>query len=96
MLDRKVSDILQQYFVDKPVKKVQVFGSYSRNQANERSDIDLVLTMEHPVGLVRLAGYKLDLEMLLQKKVDLATLPALSPDFQRLIQEDLRTVYERN
>ena len=49
-------EIIRRYFHDKPVKKVQVFGSLSRNENNEHSDVDLLVTMQHPVGLLTLAG----------------------------------------
>ena len=86
---------IKQYFSDKPVKRVQLFGSFSRNETNENSDIDLISIMDHPIGLLKLAGYKPDLEYLLEKKEDLATEPSISPDFFEIIQKDLKTVYER-
>ncbi len=52
--------------------------------------------MQYPVGLIKLAGYKLELEKLLNKKVDLATEPSVSDTFKRIIEEDLTTIYERN
>lgn len=89
------SEIIKQYFSDKPVKRVQVFGSYARDEANEKSDIDLIIAMDYPIGLFKLAGYKIDLESLLNTKVDLATEPSISPEFYKIIQKDLKTVYER-
>jgi len=96
MVQSEAYKIIKDYFLNKPVKKVQVFGSYARNQAKASSDIDLILTLEHPVGLISLAGYMLDLESLLKKKVDLSTEPAISPEFLEIIQEDLKVVYERD
>jgi len=95
MADARAYQVIKQYFSDKPVKRVQVFGSFARNEANEKSDIDLIITMDYPVGLLKLAGYKIDLEFLLNSKVDLATEPSISPDFREIIQKDLKTVYER-
>ncbi|MEJ7683817.1 MAG: nucleotidyltransferase domain-containing protein [Segetibacter sp.] len=95
MIDSKVYKVIEQYFLDKPVKKVQVFGSFARNEANEKSGIDLIITMDYPIGLLKLAGYKIDLEDILHKKVDFATEPSISADFREIIQRDLKTVYER-
>lgn len=91
----KAYQIIKQYFSDKPVKRVQLFGSFARNEANEKSDIDLIIAMDYPIGLFKLAGYKIDLESLLHTNVDLATEPSVSPDFYNIIQKDLKTVYER-
>ncbi len=95
MIDAQAYQDIKQYFSEKPVKKVQVFGSFARNEANEKSDIDLIITMDYSIGLFKLAKYKFDLESLLHKKVDLATEPSISPDFYEIIQKDLKTVYER-
>ena len=96
MVQNEAFKIIKDYFADKPVKRVQVFGSYARNQARTSSDIDLIVTMDHPVGLISLARYMLDLETLLKKKVDLSTEAAISPEFYRIIQGDLKIVYERD
>lgn len=81
MVEATTYKVIKEYFSDKPVKMVQVFGSFARNEAIEISDIDLIISVDHPVGLLKLAGYKLDLESLLNKKIDLATEPSISPDF---------------
>lgn len=41
------------YFKDKPVKKVYLFGSYARGEADEESDVDLLVDLDtsKPVGL---------------------------------------------
>lgn len=44
MASSKAYQVIKRYFSDKPVKKVQVFGSFARNEANEKSDIDLIIT----------------------------------------------------
>ncbi len=54
-------------------RNVRVFGSVARHEANEQSDVDLLVdTAEHtspwfPVGLIQ------DLEELLGRKVDVVT-----------------------
>ncbi len=57
---------------------LRVFGSVARGEANEQSDIDLLVDY----SLDRItpwfpAGLKLELEKLLGRKVDIATEPAL-------------------
>ena len=54
------------------VKRIGLFGSYAKGQANETSDVDLVVEFQRPIGLrfISLAKY---LEHILGKKVDLLT-----------------------
>jgi predicted nucleotidyltransferase len=39
----QIQKVVADYFKDKPVKKVYLFGSYARGEANENSDVDLLL-----------------------------------------------------
>lgn len=54
------------------VKRMGVFGSYARAQADAKSDVDLVVEFERPIGFrfFDLIDY---LEQLLGRKVDLLT-----------------------
>lgn len=38
--------VIRQYFQEKPVKRVFLFGSYSRGEEDEKSDIDLLVTYD--------------------------------------------------
>lgn len=87
--------IIKDYFEDKPVKKIQVFGSFARNEQKDGSDIDILLDMEHPVGLFTLSGYLIDLEEKLGLKVDLGTDKSLSEYVRPYVEEELETVYEK-
>ncbi len=84
---------LQTYFADKPVKKVFVFGSFARNEETNSSDIDLIINPSHPVGLFALGKYMADLEEITSRKIDIATLKSITPEFMALIQKDLKEVY---
>lgn len=84
---------LQSYFADKPVKKVFVFGSFARNEDKDSSDIDLIISLSHPVGLFVLGKYVADLEEITNRKIDIATQNSITPDFLKLIQKDLKEVY---
>jgi predicted nucleotidyltransferase len=87
--------IIKDYFKDKPVKKIQVFGSFARDEQTEDSDIDILLEMEHPVGLIAFSGYINDLEDRLGIKVDLGTTNGISPYVEPIIEKDLQLVYEK-
>ncbi len=84
---------IQKYFSDKPVKKVFVFGSLSRDEYDNSSDIDLIILPSHPVGLFTLGRYISDLEEITKRKIDLATQNGVSSEFLKIIQNDLTEVY---
>jgi uncharacterized protein len=50
---------------------VRIFGSVARGEADEKSDIDLLVDMEPIRSLLDLAGLLVDLEELLGCKVDI-------------------------
>jgi len=58
---------------------VRVFGSLSRGEGNESSDLDLLVTLEKGRSLLDLVGLKQDLEDLINRPVDVVTERALSP-----------------
>ena len=81
--------------MDKPVKKIQVFGSFARNEETEGSDIDVLIETEHPVGLMALSRYRIELEDLTGLEVDLGTSDGVSKHARSYIEEDLETLYEK-
>ncbi len=54
------------------VKRIGLFGSYSKGAQREDSDVDLIVEFEKPIGLkfVELADY---IESILGRKVDILT-----------------------
>ena len=52
---------------------VRIFGSVARGEADEQSDIDLLVNMEPGRSLLDLCGLLIDLEELLDCKVDVVT-----------------------
>lgn len=54
-------------------RNVRIFGSVARGEADEASDIDLLVDMEPGRSLLDLAGLLSDLRDLLGRKVDVVT-----------------------
>ena len=98
MLNYDIIEKIQQYFSTKPVEKVYLFGSYSRSDQNEESDIDLLLKFntDSNIGLIQFSRMKIDIENILNHKVDLLTEDAISPYIKPYIQNDLIKIYEKS
>lgn len=60
------------------VKSIAVFGSVARDEAGPKSDVDLLVEFDRPIGL-RFFGLIDHLEKLLSCSVDLGTPQSLKP-----------------
>lgn len=75
------------------VNYAAVFGSYARGEANEDSDIDLLVKFDQPISLLKLIHVENELEDILQRKVDLITIGGLNPKIKPYIFKDLKLIY---
>ncbi len=87
---------IRHFFSDLPVKKAYLFGSYSRDEADEESDIDLLVELDHstPIGM-QFFGYGEKLEELLKKKVDIVCDDGISKHVKPFVDKDKVLIYER-
>ena len=89
--------LLRRYFVNRPVRKAYVFGSYARKTAvSKKSDLDILVELDYsqPIGM-KFFGYQLELEELLNKKVDLVSAEGLSKHVKPFVDQDKVLIYER-
>ena len=77
------------------VKRVALFGSYAKGNANQESDIDLHIDKGEIKGLFKLAGFQRELEETLAVPVDVLTTGALSSEFLNQIKDEEIVLYER-
>lgn len=47
LTQENIKTVVQDYFKDKPVNKVYLFGSYARGDADENSDVDLLVELDY-------------------------------------------------
>ena len=85
------------YFKTQPVLKAWLFGSYSRGEQRPWSDVDILVQYDRrqPIGLLKIAGMKVDLEDLLGHEVDLVEDGMLRPWTEESVNRDRRLIYER-
>ena len=96
MSTQTIQQTIADYFKTQPVLKAYLFGSYSRGEEREDSDVDLLIVLdpEQPMGL-RFFGMWGDLERLLNCKVDLVTEGNLEPFAHDSFERDKILIYER-
>lgn len=88
--------LIQSYFTDKPVKRAYLFGSYAIGDADEESDVDLLVELDYSqrIGL-RFINFQQELSELLAKKVDLVSTEAVSRLIEPFIDKQKKLVYEK-
>jgi predicted nucleotidyltransferase len=69
-------------------RNLRLFGSISRGEANEKSDIDLLINLEPGRTLLDIIAIKQDLEDLLGCDVDVVTEDAVNPYIREQILKD--------
>ncbi|WP_432713418.1 nucleotidyltransferase family protein [Pedobacter sp.] len=96
ILSKEHINSIKKFFSGRPVKKAYVFGSYARNDADENSDIDILVELDHtkPIGM-KFYSYKDELEKILMMKVDLVSEEGLSKYVKPFVDKDKVLIYER-
>ena len=69
-------------------KNLRLFGSVARGEADAQSDVDVLVDLEPGRSLLDLGGLLMDLQALLGRKVDVATVQGLRPHIrERALRE---------
>ncbi len=88
--------MIAEYFRNKPVLKAFLFGSFSRDEAMENSDVDILVELDYSKHIgMGFVGMKLDLENRLHKKIDLVSSEAISKYISPFIENDKKLIYEK-
>src|SRR5580698_4910455 len=87
---------IKKFFSGLPVKKAYLFGSYSRNEAGDDSDVDILVELDHtdPIGM-KFFTYSDELEKLLKKKVEIVSDEGVSKYIKPYIDKNKVLIYER-
>jgi predicted nucleotidyltransferase len=70
------------------VSRSFVFGSYARGEANDQSDLDLIVEFGERKSLLDVAELYVELRERLGMDVDLLTPDAISPYLKKYIEQD--------
>ena len=98
MSTQTMTQQIAEYFKTQPVLKAWLFGSYSRGEQREDSDVDLLVKFDRsiPIGLFAYIRMHRELEEILGRKVDLIEEGTLRPAAQKTANRDLKVIYERS
>ena len=71
-----------------PIKNLALFGSVSRKEDEESSDIDILVEFNRSVGM-EFIHLSYDLEKLLKRKVDLVSRKGIKEKYFKVIEPEL-------
>ena len=99
-IDKERVDIvrnIQSYFLEAPVEKAWLFGSFSRMEEKANSDIDILVNLDRSarLGLLDFARMVNALEKRVKRKVDLVEESSVKPFASENINKEKVLVYER-
>jgi predicted nucleotidyltransferase len=75
------------------VKFAGVFGSYARGEADEKSDVDLLVGLSEPLSLIELIGLERELSETLGVKTEVVTEKSLHRYIAPYVFQDLKLFY---
>lgn len=96
-LTKEQIDLIGGYFSGQPVIRAFLFGSYVRGEADEESDVDLLVELDYDqmTSGLQFISMQLKLQQLLNRKVDLVSAQGLSRHIQPFIEKEKKLVYAR-
>ena len=97
-MDSGMIETIREYFKTQPVLKAWIFGSYARGEETPESDVDILVVFDKNarVSLIGHATMMLDLEDLLNRKVDLVKDGTLLPFAVETANRDKVLIYEKS
>ena len=96
-MNQNIINKISNYFNTKPIEKAWIFGSYSRNEESDKSDIDILVKFspDKKITLFYYLRLKNELEKLTGKAVDLVEEGQLKKFAVKNFNEDNVLIYER-
>lgn len=89
-IKQKVEPILKTH----GVARASIFGSVAREEANEKSDVDMLVRFAQPKGMIAYSRFVNDLSSMLGREVDVVTENGLNPHLRPYVMKDIKVIYE--
>jgi uncharacterized protein len=87
-------DQLREVCRENGISRLGVFGSVARGEDTPESDVDLLIELSKPIGLIEFIRLEDKFVEVLERKVDLATEDSLHPLIRQSVLKDLKVLYE--
>lgn len=78
----------QHLFRDYPIKSMAIFGSYSRKDQNDQSDLDILIEFNDKIG-IRFIDLADEIERIIGFKVDLVSKKGVKEKYLKAINPEL-------
>ncbi len=75
-------------FYSYPIKSLAIFGSFTRNEQNDTSDLDMIVEFNDKIG-IRFIDLANELEKIIEFKIDLVSKKGIKKRYLQSIEEDL-------
>ena len=88
---------VKKYLAGQAIEKAWLFGSYARNDFDDKSDVNILVRFRQPntLDLFDYIGIQQDLEDITGKKVDLVEEGFVKPFAKESIEKEKQLIYER-
>ncbi len=83
-----LSNNKQLLFAKYPIKSMAIFGSYSRKEQNDDSDLDILVEFKDKIG-IRFVDLAEDIESIIGFKIDLVSKKGVKEKYLQAIDSDL-------
>jgi len=93
-LNEEVKKIIISILVKHGIKRILVFGSYARNEATTKSDLDLIVDFPEGTSLLDHIGIEIELSEALNMKIDLLSRNGISPYIKDHVLKEAIVIYE--
>jgi uncharacterized protein len=86
-----------EYFLNKPVQRVYLFGSYAREEQTKESDLDLLVELEYEKGIAKMFTTMVtELQTQFSIPIHLITENSISPLLKEIIFKERILIYEKS
>ena len=93
VLKRQIIDGIKKFPL---IEKAWIYGSFSRQDDNHKSDIDIALKVDQKFSYFDLAEVQFQLEKKVNRKVDVGFIDSFKPYIFEHVKPDLKLIYERS
>lgn len=89
-IQRKLLPVFQEF----QVKRASVFGSVARGDESAESDVDILVVLGKPMGLISYSRLVNEIEARLGRRADVVTEKGLNKFVRPYALRDAKTIYE--